>query len=200
MNYLAHVFLSNQSPEAIAGAFLGDFVKGAIGTDHAPLVREAILLHRAIDKFTDAHALTLASCAIISPARRRFAPVLVDVFYDHFLARHWRDYSDVPLANFTQRIYGALLAQRMTLPPRLQWVAVRMAADDWLGAYGTQSGVAAALGGIARRLARYRRAVALLGAIDELENNYAALERNFSDFFPQLQEYVAAHGGERHAA
>jgi acyl carrier protein phosphodiesterase len=200
MNYLAHAFLSSQSPEAIAGAFLGDFVKGKVGADYAPSVCDAILLHRAIDKFTDTHALTRASCALISPARRRFAPILVDVFYDHFLARHWCDYSDVALTDFTQRIYSALLSQRMTLPPRLQWVAVRMAADDWLGAYGTQSGVAAALGGIARRLARYRRAVALLGSIDELEDNYAALEKNFAEFFPQLRDYVAAHRDERHAA
>ncbi len=186
MNYLAHAFLSQQSPEAILGALLGDFVKGEVGSEYPTTVRDAILLHRRIDRYTDAHPLHRACCAMISPPRRLFAPVLVDMFYDHFLARHWADYHPLPLTQFAQQVYAVLLAHQAELPPRLQWVAPRMAADDWLSAYAQVPGIEAALDGIARRLGRYRRAAALHGAIDELTLHYVDFERHFRDYFPQL--------------
>ncbi len=190
MNYLAHVFLSQQSPEAMLGAVLGDFVKGPVGTDYPPAIREAILLHRHIDRYTDAHPLHHASRALISPARRRFAPVLIDIFYDHFLARHWTDYSAVPLSQFAQQVYAVLLANRSSLPERLQRAAPQMAASDWLNAYAGLAGIDAALNGIARRLGRYPRAAVLIGAVEELERHYVDFEQQFRDYFPQLIAYT----------
>jgi acyl carrier protein phosphodiesterase len=193
VNYLAHVFLSRQSPDFLVGALLGDFVKGSIdGLPYAPQVCEAIALHRAIDRYTDAHPIPRASRALISPARRRFGAILVDVFYDHFLARHWHDYCERPLPVFVREVYTALLACHERLPPRLRMVAPRMAADDWLQAYADCRGIHAAVNGIARRLGHRPRAAALQGGGEELERNYAALETHFHEFFPQLIRHVDA--------
>jgi acyl carrier protein phosphodiesterase len=200
MNYLAHAFLSNESPEAIAGALLGDFVKGAAAARYGAAVRDAIHLHRAIDRYTDAHATVHASRALVSPARRRFAGVMVDVFYDHFLARHWARYSHQPLAEFTAGVYAVLRAWQPQFPERLARMVPRMCGDDWLGAYAEVAAVDAALNGIARRLARYPRAQALHDAVEDLEREYPALERQFLDYFPQLCTFAAAQQPPRRAA
>jgi len=196
MNYLAHVFLSRESPAAIVGALLGDFIKGPLGVQaqvaspYSPDVCAAILRHRAIDRYTDAHPVVFASRALVSPARRRFAPILVDVFYDHFLARRWQEYCDLPLPAFAQQVYAVLHAHREHLPQRLQGVAPRMAQNDWFVAYTHVHGIDAAVNGIARRLERHPRAAALHGGAEELERHYAALDAHFCQFFPQLIEFV----------
>lgn len=200
MNYLAHTLLTSHTPAAMVGALLGDFVKGSVPAHYDDEIRAAILTHRAIDRFTDAHETHRASCALISPARRRFAGILVDVFYDHFLVRHWSRFSGEPLSEFTSRVYAALQARHASLPERLQRILPYMAGDDWLGSYGDLDSVHAALHGIARRFRRFPRAAALLDGIEELENNYTTLERQFLEFFPQVErfarEYADGNGFE----
>ena len=190
MNYLAHSFLSRHSPEAILGALLGDFVKGTLDENLPRAVREAILLHRAIDRYTDAHPIPLASRLLVSPARRRFAPILVDVFYDHFLACHWDDFCDMPLPQFAEYVYDVLHQHSELLPTRLQRAAPYMARDDWFSAYAGLDGIDAAVNGIARRMQRFPRAAALRGGGDELRQNYEAFEHDFRLFFPQLLHHV----------
>jgi len=191
MNFLAHAFLSRSSPELLIGGLLGDFVKGRERLQQYSLaVCAGIHLHRAIDRYTDAHAIVHASCALISPARRRFAAILVDVFYDHFLARHWQRYADLPLEEFTQQVYSTLLPHIASYPERLQCILPRMAADDWLASYAEIESVDAALHGIARRFQRYPRAVVLADGVQELLLNYAALEQHFLEFFPELLGFV----------
>lgn len=195
MNYLAHVYLSHRSPDAIVGAILGDFVKGREVRGWNEQVRLAIEQHRAIDGYTDRHPVVVASRTLISAERRRFAGVLVDIFYDHFLARHWSRYHDQPLPCFTRRVYDALLPQRAQLPPRLQSILPGMAVNDWLASYAELRAVDYALNGIARRLRYPDRARVLHAAVGELERNYAALEDHFERFFPQLREFAAGRVG-----
>ncbi len=190
MNYLAHVFLSCDSAEAILGALYGDFAKGAHDVEYPAAIADAIRLHRAIDRYTDAHPIPCASRALVSPVRRRFAGILTDVFYDHFLARHWQDYCELPLPMFAHQVYAVLLAHQEQLPPRLRYVAPRMAANDWFGAYAELRGIDAAVNGIARRLEHYPRAAALRGGVAELERHYAAFEAHFREFFPLLIQHV----------
>jgi acyl carrier protein phosphodiesterase len=186
MNYLAHAYLSRQTPDALIGSLLGDFVKGQAINRYSSQVREAILLHRAIDRFTDKHPLTLAGRALVSAPRRRFAGVLVDVFYDHFLARHWQRYCVMSLEEFTGQVYAALWPRRAGFPERLQRILPYLVGDDWLASYGEVASVNAALNGIARRFRRYARAQVLTDAVCELEDNYQPLEAGFLQFFPEL--------------
>jgi len=114
----------------------------------------------------------------------------VDVFYDHFLARHWQRYTELPLEDFTRQVYTTLLPHMASYPERLQRLLPRMAADDWLASYAEIESVDAALHGIARRFQRYPRAVVLTDGVQELLLNYAALEQHFLDFFPELLGFV----------
>lgn len=193
MNYLAHVFVSHATPAAITGAILGDFVKGRPPEHWNPEVTAAIRLHRAVDRYTDQHPAVAASRAQISPERRRFAGVLVDIFYDHFLARHWSHYHGRPLAEFTRSVYAVLLPQHARLPERLQRVLPRMAADDWLASYADVAAVQAALGGIARRFRYPERAQVLCTGAADLRRSYAVLEEHFSEFIPQLVAFARAY-------
>jgi acyl carrier protein phosphodiesterase len=193
MNYLAHTLLSHECDEAILGALLGDFVKGPLADDMPTAIRDGIRLHRSIDRYTDAHPVVLSSRGLISDTRRRFAPIMVDIFYDHFLARHWNDYCDVPLPRFAQRVYDVLRSHHAAVPERLRAVATRMAAYDWLNAYASIAGMQAAVDGIALRLRRFRRAAVLHGGGEELSRHYPVFERDFRLFFPQLQRHVTAY-------
>ncbi len=184
MNYLAHLYLAEQSREGLLGSLLGDFVKGRLDHRFPETVRRGIALHRAIDSFTDAHPLHLASRNRIGKQRRRYAGIIVDVCYDHFLSRHWADYSSESLTCFTARVYDVLREHRDDLPDRLQRMAPHMIADDWLGSYSDLSNVGRALDGIAQRITRSNP---LAGALTEIETNYAALDDDFRRFFPELQ-------------
>ncbi len=184
MNYLAHLYLAEQSREGLLGSLLGDFVKGRLDDRFPETVGRGIALHRAIDSFTDAHPLHLASRNRIGRQRRRYAGIIVDVCYDHFLCKHWTDYSSESLACFSARVYGILQEHRDDLPGRLRRIAPHMIADDWLGSYSDLANVGRALDGIAQRIVRSNP---LAGALTEIEANYAALDDDFRRFFPELQ-------------
>ena len=107
MNYLAHIRLAGDDPECLIGNFLGDFVKGRLPEDcYAPGIRRGIVMHRKIDAWTDSHEITRKCTRLISPERRRWSRVIIDIFYDHLLAVNWEKYSDESLRDFLDRAYG----------------------------------------------------------------------------------------------
>jgi acyl carrier protein phosphodiesterase len=186
MNYLAHLFLSGPSEDAILGSMLGDFVKGCPEGRFSTVVSEAIRLHRKIDSYTDAHPITRRSRIRISPIRRRFAGIIVDVGYDHFLSRHWRRFSSMDLDPFVHRVYAILSRHGPLLPERLSRILPRMISENWLGGYIRLAHVGDALDRIAGRLSRGSR---FLRAITEIEDNYEPLEADFLSFFPELVSF-----------
>lgn len=187
MNYLAHLYLAERTNEGLLGSLLGDFVKGRPDTGLPRAVRRGIALHRRIDSFTDAHPLHRESRNRIGRERRRYAGIIVDVCYDHFLCHHWSDYTSESLDAFVTRVYGILEEHRHELPERLGRIAPRMIADDWLRSYADLSNVGRALDGISRRLTRSNP---LAGAVTEIEANYDALDRDFRGFFPELETHA----------
>jgi acyl carrier protein phosphodiesterase len=197
MNYLAHAFLAHHDAELLTGGLLGDFVKGRVDNQFTPGVCAGIHLHRAIDRFTDGHPLILESRALVAPERRRFAGILVDIYCDHFLARHWQRYSPQPLTHFTREVYDVLWPQRHAFPERLQRILPWMRAEDWLASYAEIESVDMALHGLARRFRFAERAQPLAEGVADLLAHYGALERNFHVFFPDLQRYTARRAREQ---
>lgn len=195
MNYLAHSFLARRAPELVIGGLLGDFVKGRLDDRYPPGVRAGIELHRAIDRYTDAHPLVQAGRALIAPERRRFAGILLDVFYDHFLALHWHRYCDIPLPRFTRQVYALLWPRRRDFPAALQRILPWMRAEDWLASYTEIESVDAALRGMARRFRFAHRARPLADGVHELVAHYGILERQFHEFLPQLEGHVVSMYG-----
>ena len=191
MNYLAHLHLGGDQPAQLLGSLYGDFVKGWLSGQWPPEIEAAIGLHRRIDAFTDSHPLLAASRARFPQTRRRYAGILLDVFFDHCLARHWQDYAAAPLAQFSGRVYQVLL-QEPQLPERLALIAPRMAEQDWLGSYRDFAVLQQVLVGMQRRLSRPQ---GLDGALEELERLYDPLLADFREFYPQLQAFAAARRG-----
>ena len=190
MNFLAHLYLGPRDPQRLLGSVLGDFVKGPISSMQLPAgVREGIWLHRQIDAFTDAHPQVALSKARVSPLRRRYAGIMVDMFYDHLLATHWQRFESQPLPAFTGRAYANLLANEHLMPDRARLVISRMAAHDWLGSYANVGSLHQALDNMARRITRHNT---LPGAASELEADYQAFEADFLAFMPQVRAFALA--------
>lgn len=187
MNYLAHLYLADDTPESLLGNLLGDFLRGVRVQDFPLEVQAGIRRHFQVDAFTDTHPVPLESRRRIAAPQRRFGGVLVDIFYDHFLARHWREFSSEPLEAFSQRAYAALASQETLLPERLRHALPRMREEDWLASYREVEGVRTTLRRLSRRL---RREHDLAAGVDELIRSYAALEADFRRFFPELVRSV----------
>ncbi|WP_213875150.1 ACP phosphodiesterase [Pseudomonas sp. dw_358] len=186
MNYLAHLHLGGQSPQQLLGSLYGDFVKGRLEGRFAPDLEAAIRLHRQIDAYTDSHPLVLSALQLFSAERRRYAGIILDVFFDHVLARHWRQYHPEPLGAFTARFYE-VLGSTPDLPGRLAQIAPSMTADDWLGSYRDFRVIEPVLNGIARRLSRPE---GLAGAFAEVRDLYEPLSETFFAFYPQVQAFA----------
>lgn len=186
MNYLAHLHLGGQRPGQLLGSLYGDFVKGRLQGQYAPDIEAAIQLHRSIDVFTDRHPLVDAALSRFSMTRRRYSGIVLDVFFDHCLARDWQLYADQPLSHFTSDVYRVLSAQAQ-LPERLARIAPHMVAHDWLGSYQDFEVLAQVLRGISRRLTRPEE---LAAAMHELRILYEPLSEDFRLFYPQLQAFA----------
>lgn len=198
MNYLAHALLAGPLAADRVGGVAGDFVKGLLqptpgGLD--PALAAGVRLHRRIDSFADTHPAFRNSRARVSEARRRFGGVLVDMFYDHFLAVHWQRFSPEPLDDFTADTYRLIAARLDSLPAPFTPVFARMAAHDWLGSYRDTANVALALDRMA--LHRARQPNPLAGAGDELLADYPGFEADFLAFFPDALAFAEAERGAR---
>ena len=187
MNYLAHLHLGGQRPGQMLGSLYGDFVKGRLQGQFDPEIEAAIQLHRSIDVFTDRHPLVDIALSRFSITRRRYAGIVLDVFFDHCLARDWTLYADRPLEQFTSDVYRVLLAEHQ-LPERLAKIAPHMVANDWLGSYQEFEVLEQVLRGISRRLTRPEE---LAGAMQELRLLYEPLSEDFRLFYPELQAFSA---------
>jgi acyl carrier protein phosphodiesterase len=188
MNYLAHLHLGGQRPAQLLGSLYGDFVKGPLPGRFTPELEASIQLHRSIDSFTDAHPLIKDAVARFPTQRRRYAGIVLDVFFDHCLARDWALYAEQPLDVFTGSFYRILTAEA-DLPERLARIAPHMAAHDWLGSYREFEVLEQVLGGISRRLSRPE---GLAGAMQELQALYQPLSADFAEFYPLLQDFAQA--------
>lgn len=188
MNYLAHLVLADQTPLGLIGNLAGDFVRGVDVSTLHPEIRRGVAMHRAVDVFTDSHPVTRISRERLDPAWRHWRRVLVDVFYDHCLARDFERYAGKPLSEFAEGVYAALEAHAALLPPLLQRAAPVMVRHDWLRAYAHVEGVEEILWRMSRRSSR---APALDRAARELRADVGKYAADFNAFFPVLQAHVA---------
>lgn len=188
MNYLAHALLAGADEDCRLGGLLGDFVKGplALRPDLSEAVLLGIVLHRRIDNFADTHPVFRRSRERVSPARRRYSGIMIDMFYDHLLAVHWSRFCDESLDAFTAGVY-ALLAHR-PLPERLAHILPSMRLEDWLGGYIEPAAVSRALDRIA--VHRLRRSNGLGGAGSELTQGYREFEQDILEFFPAAIDFA----------
>ncbi|WP_150451146.1 acyl carrier protein phosphodiesterase [Arenibacter lacus] len=187
MNFLAHIYLSHNDDEITIGNFIADSIRGN-NYKHLPQrVQQGIVLHRSIDSFTDAHPIFRKSTRRLHPHYSHYSGVIVDIYYDHFLAKNWANYSDVPLADYTANFYSILEDNYEILPLRVRRMMPHMITDDWLLNYSKLAGIDAVLKGINRRTQNKSR---MNMAIVDLKKHYAQFENEFTEFFSELKAHA----------
>ncbi len=193
MNFFAHLILAEPTPQSRLGNLMGDFCQGLDLKTLPTAVQAGIWRHRAIDRYTDAAAEVQQAKALFSPARRRFAPVMLDVLFDHLLLKHWPQLDSRPLEPLCQQLYQHLWQQRSVMPPAMAATVTAIVQQDWFGSYQQLDNIGMALDRIASRI---RFAHQFTGSIDEIRQHSPALETLFLQFYPQLQAYVRELGPE----
>jgi acyl carrier protein phosphodiesterase len=190
MNWLAHIFLAEPNVESRLGNLLGDLVKGSARQELSLELQLGIACHTAIDCFTDRHPIVGQSKDRITPPQRRFAGVIIDVLYDHLLIKNWAMYSETSIDDFISEVYVSF-GKYSAIPTTTKDQIDRMIRDDLLRSYRDLAGVEAALRRISRRLEwRMGRTFTIELAMPDILEHYAALDRDFQMFFPELQAYV----------
>ena len=187
MNLLAHALLAAPDDERMFGSLIGDFVRGAIDPALPSGVRDGIALHRAIDTYTDAHPEVIAARTLFEPPFRRYAGIMLDVWFDHLLAREWAQYGDGALDEFSSRVRSLLDAHRALVPARMHGFVAYLHAHDLPAAYRDAGVIGNALRGISARLTRPNPLADALPVLIALD---AELQARFDRFFPQLQTFA----------
>lgn len=191
MNFLAHLYLSGDNDDLLLGNFVADMVKGRqIESFHSGVIK-GIRLHRKIDSFTDSHPVVELSKMRLRNKYRLYSGVVVDMFYDHYLARNWQMYSCVPLVAFVDRGYALLLDNFSILPPRARNVLPQMISGNWLVNYASLESLQQHFEGMARRTPFNS---GMEHAVEDLKKYYSEFETEFHTFFPELIGYVEKQG------
>ena len=187
MNYLAHAWLSFGNPEILVGNLISDFVKGKKKFDYPQGIQQGIYLHRAIDDFTDHHAVTRQAKSFIRTAYGLYSGALVDVVYDHFLANDPGQFPGQALASFAEGTYRQLAPYQAVFPERFARMFLYMQSQNWLYHYQFREGILNSFTGLARRAA-YMPSPVMAGEI--LESQYKGLEACYYAFFPVLKDFA----------
>lgn len=187
MNFLAHAYLSGGAKKILVGNMTGDFIKGRIALSrYEPEIVRGVELHRAIDAFTDEHPIVRGSKARLRAGYRHYAGVIVDVFYDHYLATDWSSYHEQSLHAFTANTYETLQSFSAILPADFRRMLPYMMRGNWLFNYRSVDGIHRALSGMASRTPYASR---MEHASKDLEENYELFRQEFREFFPELKNY-----------
>ena len=183
MNFLAHIYLSGDSDMVTIGNFMADGIKAKDYRKYNRELQIGILLHREIDTFTDAHLTVRISTKRLHEKYSHYSGVIVDILYDHFLAKNWKTYCDIPLDKYVDHFYDSLEDHFEILPLRIQKMMPYMITNNWLLSYASVEGIAKVLEGMNRRT--HNRAQMNL-AVNELEEFYQEFEIEFTSFFEEL--------------
>ncbi|WP_297794886.1 acyl carrier protein phosphodiesterase [uncultured Eudoraea sp.] len=186
MNFLAHIYLSFGDDEVTIGNFVADSIKGNKYKHLPERIQKGILLHREIDTFTDAHPIAKLSSKRLHQNYSHYSRVIVDIFYDHFLAKNWNQYSRTPLNLFVDQFYDLLKDNYTVLPDATKRMIPYMMSDNWLLNYAQMDGISRVLSGMNRRTNNRSK---MNEAIIDLEKHYDTFEIEFTAFFSELESF-----------
>lgn len=186
MNFLAHIYLSNNKENILIGNFIADAVKGNQYKNFPSEIQHGILLHRAIDYFTDNHPIVKKSKRRLQKRYGHYNGVIIDIFYDHFLAKNWHNYSEVELSTYVENVYSILEKNRNTLPEKMQKILTSMIKYNWLVNYASLEGMEQVLIGMNNRTNKISN---MNLAIEDLKINYTKFENDFIPFFKELIDF-----------
>ena len=184
MNFLAHIYLSGENENIRIGNFIADAIKGKKYQEFSPEIQQGILLHRHIDSFTDSHPTVKISKERLHSRYRHYDGVIIDILYDHYLAKNWLSYSHIPLNEYAQNFYNLLNSNYSMLPEKVQHIIPYMIKDNWLYNYRTIEGIEKVLQGMNRRTNNKSQ---MNLAVQDLRFYYSEIENDFNIFFEKLR-------------
>ncbi len=187
MNFLAHIYLSGDNDLMKIGNFMADGIHGK-HFDIFPLeIQKGIILHRSIDTYTDAHPIFRHSTKRLHANYHHYSGIIVDIFYDHFLAKNWTHYSDERLEDYSERFYQSLRDNYDDLTPKTQKMMPYMIEYNWLLSYQTIEGIESVLAKMDNRMeSRMKQESNMRFSVAELRTFYSEFESEFTAFFEDL--------------
>ncbi|MEM1138226.1 MAG: ACP phosphodiesterase [Bacteroidota bacterium] len=187
MNFLAHIFLSYPSEPLMFGNFIADYVKGNAYKSYPQTIQQGIIMHRKIDAFTDQHYMVKKSISRIRDAQGKYSPVVIDMFYDHFLAANWSDFHiALPLPKFCEEVYQHFKKRAKYFPTKVKTFFPYMVKYNWLLSYAQIEGIENSLIGLSKRTS-YKSNMS--EATNVLMQYYEELKQDFYFFLPEIQAY-----------
>jgi acyl carrier protein phosphodiesterase len=187
LNYLAHFYLSEGNENLILGNLLADSMNGSLDSPQYKIfnieIIEGIKLHREIDHFTDNHPIVRQSIHRLQPKYHKYSGVIVDMYYDHLLARNWNKFSNEPLELYSHRVYDIFEKHKEIIPFKMNKLVHSMSSRDWLSNYRFEENLNWAFKGLANR-AKFESNME--NALEDLMENYGAFFDEFMEFFPQI--------------
>lgn len=186
MNFLAHIYLSGDNEGVIIGNFIADGIKGKRYQKFPAQIQKGILLHRSIDSYTDSHPTVRRSTKRLHKNYGHYSGVIVDILYDHFLAKNWKEYHPTPLAEYVDNFYELLRNSYEILPNRIKRLMPYMISDNWLLSYATVTGISKIL---SQMNVRTKGVSKMNFAVLELEEFYDEFEAEFTIFFKDLIDH-----------
>ena len=188
MNFLAHIYLSGDNDLLKIGNFMADGIRGKHFENYPLEIQKGIILHRAIDTYTDAHPIFRQSTKKLHARYHHYAGVIIDIFYDHFLAKNWFKYSDEKLENFVEKFYQSLHDNYAVLSEKTQEIMPYMIQQNWLVSYKTVEGIKQILTQMDHRTKNESK---MRFSSEELLEYYAEFESDFTLFFNDLQTHFS---------
>ncbi|MFO7655835.1 MAG: ACP phosphodiesterase [Bacteroidales bacterium] len=192
MNYLAHLFLSGNDEEVIIGNFIGDYVKGHNFNNYSENIKKGILMHRNIDMFTDTNRIARASKSRFASVYGKYAGIIIDILYDHYLALKWNLYSGANLEQFVDEIHAILMRSFKILPEEVQSFIPSFINNNWLNTYKSIEGIEIVLDKMSKRTSLPDKTK---NAIKIFREEYDFIEEEFLAFFPTLMDFVTKRFG-----
>lgn len=187
MNFLAHLYLSYSNKNILIGNFIADAVKGKKHVNYPAEIQAGILLHREIDSYTDTHPIVRKSKQRLNKQYRHYSGVIIDILYDHFLAKNWQLYSEIPLAIYAENVYTFLEDKAEIFPQKIQHLLPYMIQYNWLLNYASVEGIERVLKGMNTKT----KGVSKMDlAIEDLKLNYSDFEEDFNTFFEELIQFT----------
>lgn len=186
MNFLAHIYLSGKEEGVIIGNFIADGIKGKKYKKFPLSIQKGILLHRGIDSYTDQHPTVRLSTKRLHKNHGHYSGVIVDILYDHYLAKNWNIYHPLPLDEYVENFYELLRNSYEILPSRIKRMMPYMISDNWLLSYESVSGISNILNLMSRRI---KSETNMNFAVLELEKYYSEFEEEFTSFFEELRTF-----------
>jgi len=187
MNFLAHIYLSGENDQVRVGNFIGDWIKGNDHKNYPADIQKGILLHRSIDSFTDNHPVVKKSKNRLNDKYHKYSGIIIDIYYDHFLAYNWKEFSKIELMDFTRNLNNCLHRHMEFLPGEIQKFIPSFMKRRWIESYATLEGIERVLEGMSKHTSLPDKTI---DAIDILKKEYEGFKTEFFEYFPLLVSHV----------